>query len=486
MSDESKTDSAERLATESAVVKAEASQPAKTVGARLSGVLTGLFGEDPMDREGNPYADYLSRAIMLEEGSPPRNARAVITLVSTLFLTFIIWASITDLDERAVARGEILPLNFVQPIQHLEGGIVGEVLVRDGDTVKAGDAILVLDETAPRAEFQSLQSRHATLSLEVERLRAFAGDRPADFSAFAENFGDLVADHQNIMAAQKTSRDAQVGVIRRQIADLEGQIEGYGQQELALAEEVSLASEEVTLREELLEKGLTSKVVYLAARRALARAEGQLADIRTRRNSAGASAAEARQRIIELVEGLREKAFADMGRAAALRAEVEEQLARLRDRVRRTTVTAPISGTVQGLLVTQAGGVIGPGQVIAEIVPNEQALIAEVRISPRDIGHVGVGSRALLKIETYDFARYGGLEGVVEQVSASSFRDEEGNAYFRGLIRFDQDYVGNDPRSNRLTPGMTLFADIKTGEKSLIAYLIRPVYNTLSGSFGER
>lgn len=444
-----------------------------------------LLGEDP-DADANPYAGYLSRSVLLEEAAPPRNARAVTTLVLGALLLFIALASISQLDERAVAEGEVLPVNYVQPMQHLEGGIVAAIHVQDGDEVEKGQVLINFDKTAPLAELETLKARHAALGLQVERLEAFALGREPDFNATAPGYDDLIGDQRSIYLAQLDSRNAQTSVIRSQISELLEEEAGLTQQVEALEREVSFAKEEVAMRAELLEKGLSSKVVFLNAQRQLARAEGQLAEIATQRSRNRAETAEARQRLLELEERLRTEALTEMGLAASEREQVGEQLARLHDRVERTAVRAPISGIVKGLIVTSPHTVIPPGQTILEIVPSDRNLIAEVRISPSDIGHVDVGSEAVVKINTFNYARYGGISGNVKQVSATTFRDEEGKPYFRGLVTLDQDFVGYDPLANRITPGMTLVANIKTGQKSLIGYLLRPIRNTIDDSFGER
>ena len=448
--------------------------------------LPAVLGADPNTEEANPYAPYLSRSILLEEAAPPKNARAVINIVSATLAAFVLLASVATLDERAVAEGEILPLNFVQPVQHLEGGIVSAVLVEEGEIVKEGQVLISMDNTTALSELETMQARYAAFNLQVERLRAFAAGTVPDFEAVAPGQQQLIEEQREVYRAQINARKAQSSVIRAQIEQADAQLAGLSAQEAALVREVGFAREEVQLRKQLLDKGLTSRVVFLNAQRQLSRAEGQLAEIQTRKAGSRSEKAGAAERLFELEERLRNEALGEMGRMAGERSQAGEQLARVEDRMARTSITAPVDGIVKGLIVTSAGTIVGAGDVIMEIVPSSRELVAAVRISPRDVGHLEVGKEAVLKIETFNYARYGGITGRIKQISASSFRDEEGNPYFRGLMTLDQDYVGPDPLSNRITPGMTLVADIKTGEKSLIGYLLRPVYTTLNDSFGER
>lgn len=453
---------------------------------RKQSFLSSVLGEDVGDGKVNPYANYLSRSVLLEETQPPKNLRATINLIISMVAAFVVWASVTQLDERAVAPGEILPINFVQPVQHLEGGIIGQILVQEGDLVEMGQPLILLDETAPMAEFDSLSARNIALKLQIERLRAFALGRPAVFEDVPNRYNLFVSDQQQILAAQIATREAQISVINAQISEQREEIERLAISETMLGEEVSLMQEEVNIREQLIAQGLTTKIVYLSAQRDLTQARGSLSDVRTQVIRAEAGIREASRRILELEERLRNDAFNEMGRVATEQAQVEAELARLQDRVARTSIAAPVSGRVKGLVIRPDGGVIAPGEILMEIVPTEQELVAEVRISPRDIGHIEVGEAVLVKIETFNYARFGGIDGTLSRISASSFRDAEGNPFFKGRVVLSKNFVGTDPRSNQIAPGMTLIADIKTGEKTLMAYLMRPVYNTLQDSFGER
>lgn len=163
-----------------------------------------------------------------------------------------------------------------------------------------------------------------------------------------------------------------------------------------------------------------------------------------------------------------------------------DQLATLNDRLERTIVRAPVSGSIKGLTITKPGAVIPSGAVILEVVPRNEVLIAEVRVSPADVGHIKEGLPAIIKVDTYKYGRLGGIKGTVSRISATTFRDDEGLAFFKTWIVLELDYVGPDPNSNKVAPGMTLVADIKTGSKSLMAYLLRPITYSLDAAFSER
>ncbi len=430
--------------------------------------------------------DSLSQSIHLEESQPGWSYRAIIMAVAGLLALFIVWSAITQIDETVIARGEILPINFVQPVQHLEGGIVSSVLVTEGQKVEAGDPLVMMDKTPALSDFLSLKVREVSLALQIARLHAFALGETPDFSGYADEYPDLVRDQMAIFSRQDDARTAQLSMIDSQITSRQQEVVGLREHVETLNKQLVLLTEELEMRKVLLDKGLTNKVVYLDTQRRFNQVEGEIARTQADIARATADVAQASGNRLQIDERLRSDALEQLGRFSNDQAEVRERLSALSDRLDRTIVRAPVSGLVAGLVVTGPGAVLSPGTRIAEIVPDGREVLAEGRISPRDIGHIVVGQPVTVKIDTYDYTRFGGVAGKVRSVSATSFKDEEGRPYFRSLITIEQPYVGRDMRDNAVTPGMTMVADIKTGEKSLLGYLWRPVQQSMNGAFSER
>jgi len=427
----------------------------------------------------------LARSILLEETSPPGLLYGVVWIVAGLLAAFIIWATITRLDERASAPGEVLTQAAVTPIQHLEGGIVSDLLVKEGQRVTAGTPLLRLDPTAASAEFEGLRARAAALALQIARLRATALGEPLDFGPESARYPGLAADQKELYESQQGSLAAQQAVADAQILAREQELRGLQARETSLSEQLQSLDARVALENELSNKQLGRRSDLLDAERAAAQVRGEIEQVRAEQARARAAIAEAEGRKLEAAEGVRGQALDRLGQLSAERAEVMERIRRLEDRYTRTELRAPIAGIVAGLKLAE-GSVIAPGDTLMEIVPEDDTVLAQVRISPRDIGYIEVGQPALIKVDSYSFSRQGGVTGTVERLSATSFKTEDGGTYFEAQLSLDQPYVGPDPKANRLTPGMTLVADIKTGEKSLMAYLWRPVSHSLSDAFGER
>jgi len=256
--------------------------------------------------------------------------------------------------------------------------------------------------------------------------------------------------------------------------------------EQALQRQVSLMREELETRRSLFEKGYATKVSLLAIERSYAAIQGDLAETRRQREGANAATSGAGSARSGTSAGIREQAMTELARAQEQLVQANQQFLHLQDRVQRLEIVAPVNGIVNGLTLRSAGDVIEPGARIAEIIPDHDFAIAEVHVSPEDIGHVRVGDAATIKADSFDFGRYGGVNGIVTEIAANSASDAEGHPYFRVRIKLEKDHVGPSRSKLLLGTGMTVRADITTGRKSLLRYLTRPIANSLDTAFTEK
>ncbi|MBL4612803.1 MAG: HlyD family type I secretion periplasmic adaptor subunit [Emcibacter sp.] len=437
-------------------------------------------------RPASYYTRFLSRAVLLEESGPPRAIVSTVGIISLFLFGVITWAAVTTLNETSVATGQIRPASTIQPVQHLEGGIVAKVLVKEGDEVKKGQTILTLAPTAALANLDRINVRHTALSLQIIRLKAFSANKTGDFSRFEKDHPLLAQDQRDILQQQNKSRTAQQQVILAQLDARRNELLLLDRQELTEKRNLEIIAEEMSMRQELTDKGLGSKIRLLEVQRSHNKAEGDLIQTQSRKAGVRAMIAQVKGDLVALNERFRNESLIQVDSLSSERAEISAELTQLNDRVKRLAILSPADGIVKGLKYQTTGSVVPPGDLVAEIVPLSDILVAEVRISPRDIGHVNVGTEVLLKIDTYNYARYGSITSNLNHVSASSFLDERGDTYFKGLIELPHNYIGTDPKSNRITSGMTVVADIQTGKKTLLQYLVKPINNALDTSFRER
>lgn len=411
-------------------------------------------------------------------------AHATVLAIGSLVAAFVGWAAITPVHEIAVSQGQIVPAGAVQTVNHLEGGIVEAVLAQEGARVEVGQPLLRLSSRAAEANRDQLLVRRENLELQIERLAAFAEDRPPRFAEISTN-AEAIADQERLLAGQNLGRDQQETILRDQIANLEGQLAAARERRESTRTALRLIGNKVEMRRGLVEKGYNSGLQLLEAQREHTAATAEAQQAQGTIDGLESSIAETRSRVAELYGRLRQEALAKLETVGAELAEVRQQIAAHDDRVARLVVAAPVRGIVQELPVRTPGGVIQPGGVAARVVPVGEALIAEVQISPRDIGFIRAGQAVKVKIQAFDYARYGRLDGILESVSPTTFVVGDKPPYYLGRVRLAADHVG-DRADHLIAPGMTLQADILTGEKTLLQYLLKPIYTTLEGTFGER
>lgn len=440
----------------------------------------------PRVQRGDRQAKFLSQSILLEEAGSPTLIRFGVLAICAAIAGFVAWSAVTEVDEIAVAAGEVVPTGQIQMIQHLEGGIISEIQVRDGDIVDQGRVLLRLNSAAADAELKESRALMASLLLKAERLSAVADGREADFGFAKADFPQLVFDQAWIFKTQVQAADNRRTVLKRQVEQKTSELALFKEQEDMLRKQVSLLEEELQMREQLFQKGLTSKIVYLDVQREVNRARGDLARLLGERRTTAAALSESKSRLDQLDSDLKETALNERGQVTAEIAQVRESVRKVEDRVRRLEIRSPVRGIVKGLKNHTIGGVVVPGNVVLEVVPLDQELIVEAKVSTRDVGHVRIGHPATVKVATYDFARYGGITGEVRDMSASTFLDDKGTPYYKATIALDRSYVGFDPERNRVVPGMTAQTDISTGRKTLFQYLLKPVYSSINQAFRER
>lgn len=419
--------------------------------------------------------------LALEEVRPRATERALILCTAALVAGFLARASVTRLPEITIAQGEIVTAQAAAPVQHLEGGIVDAVLVREGEVVTAGQPLLRLNAAAAHADLGQLSARRAALLQQQERLRAMAEGLalPGGESTLAGPQRAALASRLTAMADRLATGAEQVAQRRSEAVMLDGQAQ-------ALIRQIAMLRDELATRQGLARGGLTTRVAVLETQRMLLSTEADQERLLGQATTARRAMGEAEARMVETRSQAVDEARQEGARVALELAEAEETITRLRDRADRTLLRAPIAGIVRGLAVHRPGSVIQPGALIAELLPQETPLVVDARISPRDIGFVTEGQSVTIKVQAFDFSRFGTVSGTVVRISAGSFLDEQRQPYYRARVALEQPHVGRSPGLARLSAGMTVQADITTGAKTVMQYLLKPIYAYTSTAFSER
>ena len=431
-------------------------------------------------------AKYLAQAIELEEPKPSFLAPALIFATLLIMVALIVWSAFTRVNEVAVAQGEVVPVGLIRDVQHLDGGIISRVHVRNGDPVQEGQLLLSFDPASSDSELLQMLSRRANLHLQGQRLSALIEGRKPEFSIAKGGYQDLIERQRTIYLAQVNSHKSELAVVESQIQQRRQELAQRRNQVTSLEKELAIHKEQVAIREESVVKGSVSKSELLSAKSREAETANQLKQAQDSVVVARAAYRESLQRKTDLTARFERDLELEAGQVGSELAEVESTLIRLQARDDRQEVRSPINGIVQGLMANNDNAVVSPGQVIMQIVPTGEEMIVEAKILPQDIGHVRSGQSAKLKFVSYDFSRFGTFEGEVSQISPSTYLDEEGQPYYRAEIALAKAYLGDNPSELSVLPGMTLTADIQTGDKTLLEYLLRPVTRGLANAFHER
>jgi membrane fusion protein, adhesin transport system len=428
----------------------------------------------------------LSHEAMLEEAGPSRMASGLIMLITALLASSVIWSHFVEIKTSATTEGKVIPSGDRRVVQHLEGGIVQSILVHDGDFVKKGDPLLKFEPTLRTAELNQVRAREAALSIKLERLHAFINGVRPDYSKFEKEYPQLVEEsHFNLNGILARIR-GQKDVLNSQIEQQKKSVESFEKQINSLSKQLGLLTQSVTMREKLFKSGHGSKVNLINAQLDLAKTQGSITEAEVSREKAVGSIDETRNQILEIDVKERGQALEQLDDVGAQIAEVRENIARLEDKVTRLQLLAPVSGLVHDLVINTPGAVVEPAQVILEIIPAEGRMVIEIKIKPSDVGHIQVGQVTKVTVTGFDARRYGTILGELMKISPTTLTDLEGNPYFRGEILLKEDVLLANGIEHKIVPGMTVQANIITGEQTLLEYLTRPVYVSLLNAFRER
>jgi adhesin transport system membrane fusion protein len=429
---------------------------------------------------------FLSQSVRLEEAAHPRLVN--LTLYSTAFavLAFIAWAAFTNINEVARAPGEVVPRGFQQVVQHFDGGIVEAIHVTEGSMIDQGDVLVVLDGVGAEEDLARAKKIHISLELQQERLRAFINDRTPDFSKVAGATTDMIEEQNNIFNSMVYTRMKERNIIEDQISQKQHAIDILEARRSTAATNVHLMQDMHDRRQTLHGRGYVSHIGYLQTKRDLNMSKGDHAALLRELDVSRSGLKEYSKRLESLSATHRDQAYHALDQVEQQLTQNEELLAKASERVARLEVKAPVRGLVKGLNVNTIGGVVQPGSNIMEIIPLDEKLVVEVRIPPRYVGPMKVGQPAQVKVSSYDFSRYGSVSGVLEFISATTFDGPNGERFYRGRVALDKNYVGSNPEQNVILPGMTVMADIITGNKTILQYLLKPVHRALLSSFSER
>ena len=429
-----------------------------------------------------------SRLDALLEHHPMPSWRLAAWPVMIMMALILTWSNFTKLEEVTVTDGEVIPLGDFQTIQHLEGGIVKEIHVRDGQIVDKGAALILLDLATSGVNREELQVRLDGQILLKARLEAEAqGKRTITFpeEAAKRRPEQLAAQRQNFEARRRQLAST-IGTLGQAVKQRRQDVKELDAQIRAVKKNLNLAKKRFAMSKNLLKDGLTPEMEHLQLEAEVESLEGETQTLIPSLSRAKSAISEAESRVNEERNRFRSGAREELVQAEQALGRINELLTSADEQGLRAMIKSPIDGVVQNMKYNTIGGVIRPGEPIMEIVPTGASMVIDAKLKPADRAFVTVDQRVMVKLSTYDYAIFGGLEGKVTMVAPDTVIDEKGEPYFRIFVKTDKTYIGDDPDLYKITPGMQATVDIHTGEKSVMEYLIMPVLKLKSEAFRER
>ncbi len=447
---------------------------------RLADAVFAPWMQDPGDAPHNWQQD--SHRAYLEQ--QPLRARAMLYGVALVTVALAIWSALAEIDEVTRGQGKVIPSRQVQVIQSQDGGVVTEILVREGDIVAEGQLLVRLDQTRSQSTFRENLAEYQALSVKEARLRAVAeGTSFEPDPEMLTAVPRIVAQEMALFESSRAQLAMEAEIAQAQLRQRREELIEATSRERQAARSLDLTRKELSVTRPMISSGAVSEVELLRLEREVNQLSGeqQQAASQMERMKSAIQEAEGKIEEIELafVNDVREELADTITRMNALR----EAGTGLSDRVKQTEVRSPVNGTVKQLYYNTIGGVVLPGKEIIEVVPLDDTLLLEVRIRPKDIAFLVPGQRALVKFTAYDFVVYGGLEGLVEHIGADTVMDEEGNPFYEVNVRTHESELASD---KPIIPGMTVEVDVLTGKKSILAYLMKPVLRARQYALTER
>lgn len=423
-----------------------------------------------------------------KEPNVSKNTRNLLWALTATLLAFIAWGFIGRLDVVSVAMGEVIPVGQVKQVQHLEGGIVSKILVREGERVEKDQPLIELEATKSNADLNEVKHRVTALRIDIARLQA-----EADGLTEPKFPDDLIASHPNQIAE---AMDLMSSRLNRFNADKQAVIESVKQRQQDIKsikgrlyndrKSLKLLQEQVKISEDLLKDELTNRYTHLGLLRELSDIKARVAenDAGLARSQSALEEAKAQERLVQA--SFTEESQKQLEDAQREYAELSERLKTFTDNLNRTVLRAPVSGIVKQLYTVTEGGVVRPGGAVVDLVPAKDRLIVEAKLLPQDVGHVELDDTAVVKLTSSDASLFGQLEGRVIHISPDTYLEEDGQPYYKVRVQVEQDHFANGSERYQLLPGVQVMVDIITGSRSVMAYLFAPYMHGMSEAMRER
>jgi len=433
------------------------------------------------------WTDRIDPADLVSGGGPGGGRLAHVLLLSifAVFVCFVVWARSATLDEVTRGDGKIIPSSQMQVVQHLEGGILAELMVEEGEIVDEGQVLMRITNKSADAELGEQRKRYSGLLAAAARLVAEAhGAEEILFpDKVLENAPEVAEREERLFAKRRNQLEQQSAILRAQVSQKRQELRELQAKVKQLGRSRSLAQQELDLLKPLVEVGAAPRLDLLRTEQKRQDLDTQIAGVELAIPRTEAAVNEAERRLAEKLSTFQAEAQEELNDLRVEIARLEEEITAGVDRSARTEVRSPVHGTINKLTINTIGGVIRPGDDLVEIVPLQDTLLVEARIRPADRAQLWPGLPAVVKVTAYDYSIYGGLDATLVDISPDTITDEKGESFYRIRLRTDDSSLGED---KPIIPGMTTSVDILTGQKTVLDYILKPIIKAQQNALRER
>lgn len=429
------------------------------------------------------YMQSLSAAVV--QRSPKYLLMMVMILLFFVFAA-LVWMGWAEIDVVVRGNGKVIPARQIQIIQSLEGGIISEILVHEGDEVEINQPLIKISDIAFSSSFEENRLSYYELRAKSARLKAESdGGEFVHDKKVMELAPELLKSEFSLFESNRQQLLQTLSIHDEQINQQQSALEESQSKQRQLARSLELLRKEIKIKEPLVRRRIISEIEFLQVQQREAEVEGELEGVGISLPRIRSTIEEARRKFEQARLDFRNKAKRELNEVMAEISRIAEAQTALEDRVSRTTLRSPVKGVVQRLYTNTIGGVIAPGSEIIQIVPGEDALLVEIQIKPADIAYINVGQEARLKFTAYDFAIHGSVKGSVDFVSADTITDDDGMSFYVARLRPEKAYLGHEKQPMFIKVGMTTEADIITDKKTILEYLLKPINRGLERALQE-
>lgn len=431
--------------------------------------------------------EFMSEVSAATMETSPRTGHSLLILTALFFVCAIWWANQTELDEVTRGEGKVIPSSKIQVIQNLEGGILAEVLVSEGELVEKGDVLLKIDDTRFSSTFDETKLKYWELLARASRLEAESRGKELELPEELQNERpSLAAAERSLYLTRQRELQSSIDVLEQQARQRQQEMAETQAKLNKLRTSYELSNEELKMSEPLVGVGVISEVEILRLKRTVNDLRGEMETTRLAIPRIRSGLSEVRQKIEDAKVRFQSEAASQLSEVQAELGRTQTTVVSAKDRVSRTQVRAPVRGKINRLMINTVGGVIQPGEDLVEIVPVDDSLLIEAHIRPSDIAFLRPGQNAMIKFTAYDFSIYGGLPATLERISADTITNEEDESFYLIYLRTEKNYIDSNKGPLEIIPGMTVTVDILTGKKSVLDYLLKPILKAKNEALRER